>query len=115
MTTDDQLTARAEVNKVGAKINYPLDWPLSNTLLVMAASEVQQRQVITEQDKLKLLRLENEFYRSCNVIRQNGVELQQLRAFLVKELLDLEVRKREKMDKQLNRRIEELQVRPNLT
>lgn len=81
----------------------------------MAASEVQQRQVITEQDKLKLLRLENEFYRSCNVIRQNGVELQQLRAFLVKELLDLEVRKREKMDKQLNRRIEELQVRPNLT
>ena len=66
--------------------------------------------VISEQDRLKLLGLENEFYRSCNVIRQNGVELQRLRTCLVQEMLDLEVRKRVQMDQKLTKRIEELQV-----
>lgn len=82
----------------------------------MAASEAeeQQRLALAEQDKLKLLRLENEFYRSCNVIRQNGVELNKLRNCLVQELLDLEVRKRLKNDEELNKRIEELQVHPYL-
>ena len=77
----------------------------------MADLEEQQRQAAAEQDKLKLLRLESEFYRSCNVIRQNGVELQKLRSCLVQELYDLEVRKRIRMDKTLNKKIEELQVR----
>ena len=77
----------------------------------MSSSEELQGEVISEQDRVKLLSLENEFYRSCNVIRQNGVELQRLRTCLVQEMLDLEVRKRVKMDKKLTKRIEELQVR----
>lgn len=70
----------------------------------------REESVISEQDRLKLLGLENEFYRSCNVIRQNGVELQRLRTCLVQEMLDLEVRKRVQMDLKLSKRIEELQV-----
>lgn len=78
----------------------------------MSSSEEPRREgVISEQDRLKLLGLENEFYRSCNVIRQNGVELQRLRTCLVQEMLDLEVRKRLQMDQKLTKRIEELQVR----
>lgn len=82
----------------------------------MSSSEEPQREgVISEQDRLKLLGLENEFYRSCNVIRQNGVELQRLRTCLVQEMLDLEVRKRLQMDQKLTKRIEELQVRSTRT
>ena len=77
----------------------------------MVDSREKQWQTSDDQDKIKLLRLESEFYRSCNVIRQNGVELQKLRSCLVQELLDLERRKRIKTDKKLNERIEELQVR----
>lgn len=73
--------------------------------------EPREEAIISEQDRLKLLGLENEFYRSCNVIRQNGVELQRLRTCLVQEMLDLEVRKRVEMDQKLSKRIEELQVR----
>ena len=76
----------------------------------MSSSEPREEAVISEQDRLKLLGLENEFYRSCNVIRQNGVELQRLRTCLVQEMLDLEVRKRVQMDLKLSKRIEELQV-----
>ena len=76
----------------------------------MSGSEEPQPEVISEQDKVKLLGLENEFYRSCNVIRQNGVELQRLRACLVQEMHDLEVRKRVKMEHKLTKQIEELQV-----
>lgn len=77
----------------------------------MAKSEEEgQRQLLAEQDKITLLSLESEFYRTCNVIRQNASELHRLRSSLVQELLDLEVRKRKKRDRQLNKRIEELQV-----
>jgi hypothetical protein len=75
-----------------------------------SSEEPREEAVISEQDRLKLLGLENEFYRSCNVIRQNGVELQRLRTCLVQEMLDLEVRKRVQMDHKLSKRIEELQV-----
>ena len=79
----------------------------------MAASEgeeEQQRLELAEQDKNKLLSLEKEFFRSCNVIRQNGIELRELRYCLVQELLDLEVKKGLKRDTELGKRIEELQV-----
>ena len=78
----------------------------------MADSGEKHWQTSNDQDKIKLLRLESEFYRSCNVIRQNGVELQKLRSCLVQELLDLERRKRIKTDKNLSEKIEELQVGP---
>lgn len=78
----------------------------------MADSGEEPWQTSNDQDKIKLLRLESEFYRSCNVIRQNGVELQKLRSCLVQELLDLERRKRIKADKKLSEKIEELQVGP---
>ena len=77
----------------------------------MAESNEWPRRLLTEQDKIKLLSLESDFRRSCNVIRQNANELHKLRRCLVQEVLDLEVRKRIKNEKQLTERIEKLEVR----
>lgn len=77
----------------------------------MAETKEWPRRLLTDEDKIKLLSLESEFYRSCSVIRQNADELHKLRGCFVEELLDLEVRKRIKREKQFTERIEELQVR----
>ncbi|XP_064390505.1 titin-like isoform X2 [Halichondria panicea] len=43
-----------------------------------------------KEDEIKLLKCEADFYRSCNAVRQNGYELQQLKNYLVNELLELQ-------------------------
>ncbi len=46
-----------------------------------------------KEDEIKLLKCEADFYRSCNAVRQNGYELQQLKNYLVNELLELQKNK----------------------
>lgn len=55
------------------------------------------RYVRSKEDEIKLLKLEAEFYRSCNAVRQNGYELQQLKNYLVTELLELQKTKEKKI------------------
>jgi len=61
-------------------------------------------------DQLRLLRAENTFYRACAAVRQSGVELQQVRGFLLQELLAVEVDKRGRLDREAAETIKELQV-----
>lgn len=62
------------------------------------------------QEELKLLRLENAFYRSCLEVRQSGTELQEVRSFLLRELWALEIDKRRMLDCEAEKKIAELQV-----
>ena len=61
-------------------------------------------------DQLRLLRAENAFYRACAAVRQSGVELQQVRGYLLQELLAIEVEKRGRLDRETSETIKELQV-----
>ena len=64
----------------------------------------------TNEDWLKLLKLENEFYRTCLAVKQSGAEIQQIRSFLLQELLEIEVQKRNRLDRETTEAITELQV-----
>lgn len=82
----------------------------------MDAAELKVRKATNEKTmskdeaEVRLLKYEAEFYRTCNVVRQNGVELHQLKSYLLKELLDLEVGKRKKIHERAVDAINELQV-----
>ena len=62
------------------------------------------------EDRIKLLRLESAFLRSCLCVRDRGSELQLLRAHLLQELFDLEVEKRKSVNKDSSEQIKKLQV-----
>ncbi len=69
-----------------------------------------------KEDEIKLLKCEADFYRSCNAVRQNGYELQQLKNYLVNELLELQKnrgRKTREYAVYAQNTIEELQVSIN--
>lgn len=61
-------------------------------------------------DQLRLLRAENAFYRTSAAVRQSGLELQQVRGFLLQELLAIEVEKRGRLDREASEAITKLQV-----
>ncbi len=52
-----------------------------------------QRYARSKEDEIRLLEQEAEFYKSCNAVRQNGYELQQLKNYLIRELLELQKNK----------------------
>lgn len=63
-----------------------------------------------QQDDLKLLRLENEFYRTCLLVYQSGVELKAIRTRIAQELLDIEAQHRREMENSFSEKIVELEV-----
>ena len=63
-----------------------------------------------QQDDLKLLRLENEFYRTCLLVYQSGVELKAIRTRIAQELLDIEAQHRREMESSFSEKIVELEV-----
>ena len=76
-----------------------------------AREATSERTMSKEEAEVRLLKYEAEFYRTCNIVRQNGVELHQLKSYLLKELLDLEIGKRKKIHERAVDAISELQVR----
>lgn len=76
-----------------------------------ALGETDREKAVSKQEaEVKLLRLEAEFYRTCNAVRQNGVELHQVKCYLLKEQLDLEIKKRKRFEERAIGTIYELQV-----
>lgn len=61
-------------------------------------------------DQLSLLQAENAFYRTSAAVHQSGLELQQVRGFLLQELLAIEVEKRGRLDREAAEAITKLQV-----
>ena len=70
----------------------------------------ESRYFRSKEAEVKLFKYEAEFYRTCNAVRQNGVELHQLKGYLLNELLELEKSKGFKMREYAQNTIEELQV-----
>ncbi|KAL5481936.1 hypothetical protein EMCRGX_G022212 [Ephydatia muelleri] len=66
-----------------------------------------------QQDDLKLLRLENEFYRTCLLVYQSGVELKAIRTRIAQELLDIEAQHRREMENSFSEKIVELETTRN--
>ena len=61
-------------------------------------------------DQLSLLRAENAFYRTSAAVHQSGLELQQVRGFLLQELVAIGVEKRGRLDREAAEAITKLQV-----
>ena len=61
--------------------------------------------------RMKLLRLENDFYRVCALVRQSGVELREIRGFLLKELWRLELERRQLLEDELLQNKDGVKVR----
>lgn len=62
------------------------------------------------QDEIKLLRLENEFYRTRSLVCQSGIELKAIRARIDQELYDIEAQHRKNMISSFSEKIVELEV-----
>ena len=63
-----------------------------------------------QQDETKLLRLENEFYRTCLLVYHSGTELKAIRMRIAQELLDIEAQHRREMESSFSEKIVELEV-----
>lgn len=63
------------------------------------------------ENRMKLLRLENDFYRACVLVRQSGVELREIRGFLLKELWRLELERRKLLEADLLQNKDPVKVR----
>ena len=63
---------------------------------------------------IKLLKLENEFYRSCVRVRECGAKLREIRGFLLRELLSVESERCADLETELRRATEQWKVRGSL-
>ena len=68
-------------------------------------ASLEKPKIPTEKE-LKLAKVEGEFYKTCNAVRCEGIEFENVRNFLLRELLEIE----EKKTSQLRQEIQEIQV-----
>ena len=68
------------------------------------------RKVPASEDKVKLLSLESNFYRTCNAVRENGIDLQKVRNHILNEILQTEMEKRQQIHQDASEKIKQLQV-----
>lgn len=77
----------------------------------MAAFKDYSYIMVSVEQELKLVQLESDFYRACNAVKAQGIELRELKTSFLEELLEIEQNKVIR----LNQEIERLQVRDSVS